>query len=432
MRTPSYVLALIAVMYSATSFANTTPAGTAVPGPVSTAADGWNFNMPAPELAELCTKTLDRARADFRAIETDKTPATLASVFGASDEMQLGLQGIQHVWYVKSVHPDAEIRAAAEQCVKDYMDFAATINLSPAFYQRVAAIDSEGLSAPERLMLDNQLRAFRKAGVDRDEKTRGQVRALINEITALGTQFDKNIREDTRYLKATADQLKGLPEDFIVAREPDDDGLRTISTDYPDYMPVMQYAQDDAFRRELLFAFLNIATPDNTDVLKNLIEKRHELARLLGYQSWAEMAMDGMMIENPHNAQTFLSQVGDAVQKPAAKDLKILLARLRKIDPEAQSVEQWQTSYLSNLVRQEQYALDAKEIREYFHFERVQDGIFQLTEDLFGVEIVPWETQTWHEDVTAWELRDKGKPIGRFYLDLHPREDKYKHAAHWT
>lgn len=426
------LLALFAALGCAATYAESGAAGDVATPPVSAAVDGWNFNLPGPELAKLCQDTIAQAQADFTAIENDESPATLASVFGAYDAMHIGLQRIQHTWYVQSVHPDADIRAAAEQCVKDYMDFTVAIDLSPAFYRRVAAIETGALQAPEQLMVENKLRAFRKAGVDRDDKTRQQVRQILNEITELGTQFDRNIREDTRYLKATAEQLRGLPEDFLASHPADENGLRTISTDYPDYMPVMQYAEDDAFRRELLHEFLNIATPANTPILKALIEKRHELALLLGYSSWAEMAMDGMMIENPGNAQSFLVEVGDAVRKPAAQDLSILLQRLRQIDPQAQDVQQWQASYLSNLVKQEQYAIDAREIREYFHFERVQAGIFQLTEDLFGVQIIPWQTPTWHDDVTAWEMRDDGEAIGRFYLDLHPRKDKYKHAAHWT
>ena len=426
----SLLIATLALGGSAAAYAaDQTPDSAPV---VSTAKEQWNFNLDGKDLALLCSDTLARAQQQFTALENDDSPATLQNVYGAYDAMSIGLQDIQHVWHMMSVHPDAGVRAAAEQCIKDYTDFAVTVDLSRKFYNRVAAIDAGDASPAERLMLDNKLRAFRKAGVDRDERTREQVRALINEITELGTLFDKNIREDTRYLSASEAQLAGMPEDFLARHTPDEKGLRRISTDYPDYMPIMKYASDDDFRRELFFQFQNIATPANSEVLKTLIEKRHELATLLGYDSWAAMSMDGLMIENPDNAQSFLTEVGSGVETPAARDVDILLKRLRQIDPQAEAVQSWQATYLSNLVQQEQYALDAKEIREYFHFDKVQAGIFQLTEDLFGVEIVPWETETWHEDVTSWEMRDNGKPIGRFFLDMHPREDKYKHAAHWT
>ena len=205
-----------------------------------------------------------------------------------------------------------------------------------------------------------------------------------------------------------------------------------LSTDYPDYFPVMKYGSDDDLRRRLFLARMNIATPENEATLGELISRRSELAALLGYDNHAALAMDGLMIENPQRAQAFLSDIGVAVNPSAAGDMSALLQRLQQIEPGAKQVQAWQAGYLSNLVRQERYALDAREVREYFHFERVQSGILQLTEALFGVRIIPWQTQTWHEDVTAWEIREGDKVIGRFYLDMHPRDNKYKHAAHWT
>jgi thimet oligopeptidase len=399
---------------------------------VSTAEDGWDFALTPAELSGECDAALNAAREAFAALEGDRAPATLQRVYGAYDAMMLDLQRIQHVSYLKSVHPDSAVQGAAEACIRDYSDFAVGMNLSPAFYRRVAAIDTANLTPGEKLMVENRLRDFRQAGVDRDRATRERVRALVAEITELGTRFDRAIREDRGFVEAAPAELEGLPGDFLASRTPGDDGTVRLSTDYPDYFPVMKYSSDDGLRRRLFLARLNLATPDNEANLRALIAKRAELASLLGYDSHAALAMDGLMIATPDNAQAFLSEVAAAVKAPSATDMDVLLGRLREIDPDAKAVQAWQASYLSNLVREEQYALDAREVRAYFHFDRVQAGIFQLTEDLFGVEIVPWETATWHEDVTAWEMRENGRPIGRFYLDMHPRENKYKHAAHWT
>jgi thimet oligopeptidase len=420
-------IALAGILYAATLYASTTSAGT-----VSTAQDGWNFMLPAEQLATLCDTTLVQARSTFAAIENDTGSPTLERVYKAWDAMNIGLQAIRHVWYLKSVHPDLQIQAAAEVCVNDYTELAASFDLSQKFFHRVAAIDLANASAPERLMVAKRLRDFRQAGVDRDQATRDQALALIGEITELGTRYDRNIREDQHAVEATAEQLAGLPQDFLDAHPADEQGVIRISTDYPDYFPVMKYSADDELRRQLYIVAKNIATPANSDTLKALISKRSELATLLTYDSYAALAMDGLMIQSPRNAQIFLSEVGTAAQAPAGRDMDILLARLRQFDAQAQQVQPWQASYLSNLVRQEDYALDAREVREYFYFDKVQAGIFQWTEDLFGVEIVPWETVTWHEDVTAWEVREQGRAIGRFYLDMHPRENKFKHGAHWT
>ncbi|MCR9106958.1 MAG: Zn-dependent oligopeptidase [Gammaproteobacteria bacterium] len=409
-----------------------TTSATDTPATVSTAEDGWDFNQTPAQLTTLCNETLDTAKSAFAQIESDTSPATVQSVYGPYNAMGIGLQDIQHIWYVKSVHPDTNVQAAAEACINAYIDFATTIELSQPFYQRVASIDVTGLNPSEQLMIENRLRAFRKSGVDRDEPTRQRVRALIAEITELGTAFDKNIRTDSKIIVTNAEELKGLPEDFIASHPADADGNIEISTDYPDLFPVLTYSESDDLRLRLYTASKAIATPANDTTLRQLIEKRHELANLLGYPSHAALAMDGLMIGTPENAQRFIDEIGDAVREPASKDMAILLQRLQQIDPAATGVEVWQSFYLSNLVRQEQYAIDAREVRQYFHFDRVQRGIFAMTEQLFDVEIVPWQTNTWHEDVTAWELRDNGKPLGRFYLDMHPRKNKYKHAAHWT
>ena len=399
---------------------------------VSTARDGWDFNMPAEQLTRLCDNTLAAARKSFAAIENDTGPATLDTVFGAYDQMAFDMQAVRHVWYLKSVHPDAAVRDAAERCVQDYTDFSDSLSLSRKFYRRVSAINLEPLTASERFMVKNELREFHKSGVDRDQATQDRVRELKREITELGNTFDRTIREDTRYVEAAVERLGGLPQDWIDSHPADEDGLVRISTDYPDYFPVMKYATDDDLRRDLYITSNSIGSPANTETLMALLAKRHELARLLGYDSFAAMEMDGLMIGNPVNAHAFLARVGTAARVPAQRDMDILLERLRRIDPEAEQVQAWQGSFLANLVRQEDYALDAQEVREYFHFDKVQAGIFQLTEDLFDVEIVAWETPSWHESVTAWEMRRDGEAIGRFYLDMHPRENKFKHAAHWT
>ena len=398
---------------------------------ISVAADGWNYAMKATELNDLCESVLSNAKLILAKIESDTSKPTLQSVFSAYDAMGRQLQSIGHVWYMKSVHPDAEIRDAATQCAQNYSDFGTVIGLSRKFYDRVAAIEIDNLNDAERLMVARKLRNFRQSGVDKNEETRELVRTLSQDITEIGNQFDQTIREDTRYVETTSDALIGLPQDYIDAHPADENNVVRISTDYPDYYPVLQYGQNDDLRRKLYKTARSIGSPSNSETLKNLIRKRYELAQLLGYETYASMAMDGLMMGSPENAKKFLGELGVAVKQAADKDLSILGKRLRQIDADAESIQGWQSSYLSTLVREEEYALDAKVVRQYFHFDKVQQGIFDLTESLFGVEILPWKTQTWHDDVTAWELREDGKAIGRFYLDMHPRENKYKHAAAW-
>jgi thimet oligopeptidase len=400
--------------------------------PVSAAQPTWNFDLPAPELEALCASALDKAAQDLHAIENSTAPTTMDSVFQPYDQMLIDLQAIAHVNYLKSVHPDAGIRDTAERCSQDYSNFGTTLSLSQGLYRRIAAIPPETLSATDQHLVTVELRNFRLSGVDRDEATREQVKQLKKEITELGNQFSKTIREDSRHIEVTGKQLAGLPQDYIDAHQPDEQGIIRITTDYPDYYPFLSYAEDDDLRRQLYVARYSLGTPANEDILRTLLERRYQLAKLLDYPNYAAMAMDGLMIENPQNAQSFLDRIGAAIKTPSQQELDRLLQRLRQEDPDAKRVQFWQNLRLFALVREEDYALNAQEVREYFDFDKVRGGIFQLTEDLFKVQIKPWQTDTWADEVTAWEVREQGKLIGRFYLDPHPRPNKYKHAAHWT
>lgn len=393
---------------------------------------GIDPNLSGQQISALCDATMANAKAEFAALETDTSPATLDNVVGAMDQIIDNMLPIRHVWYVRSVHPDEEIRKSATACSETQSDFFTQVGLSKGYYERVAAIDLSLLSEVERFMVENSLSDFRRAGVDKSEAMRASIRALQQEITEIGNEFNKNIRSDVRHVDATIEQLDGLPQDYIDARPPDENGIIKISTDYPDLYPVMTYSSNDELRKQLRVASRSRGYPQNAELLKSLITKRYELANMLGFSNHAAQSMDDKMIGKPQKADAFLTRVGEALKGPVEKELAILLKRLKQIDPNATEVNVWQSGYLMNLIRQEDYALDSKEVRKYFEYKKVRAGIFGLTEDLFGVQIKPWETATWHEDVEAYEMWEDGELLGRFYMDNHPRDDKYKHAAHWT
>ncbi|MCK5667385.1 MAG: hypothetical protein KAI17_28050, partial [Thiotrichaceae bacterium] len=300
------------------------------------------------------------------------------------------------------------------------------------FYNRLAAIDLADVSEAEKFMVDTTLEDFKRAGVNKDEQTREKIRKLRKEISIIGNKFSKNIQQDVRSVTTTVDGLKGLPADYIKSHPVDENGLVTITTNSPDLSPVMKYAESDDLRYRLRIASRSRAYPENESILKELLTKRYELAQLLDFESWAEYSMSDNMIGGPKQAREFLTTVGHALKGPVKKELEVELAQLRQINPAANTIQVWQSGYVDNLIRKQQYDLDAKEVREYFDYPNVRDGILKLTESLFGIQIRPWNTDTWHEDVETFEILEHGELLGRFYFDNHPREGKYKHAAHFT
>ncbi|MBT3204840.1 MAG: Zn-dependent oligopeptidase [Gammaproteobacteria bacterium] len=393
---------------------------------------GIKSDFTGEEYTALCEEVLKQAGEDFTLIEQDTSIATLDSVMGKYEGLQKVLQRVRQRGYLKSVHPDEDLRDSAMKCSEKFSGFYSRVGMSRLFYNRLAAIDLTDVSEAEKFMVETTLEDFKRAGVNKDEQTREKLRQLRKEISVIGNKFSKNIQEDVRSVTTTVDGLKGLPADYIKSHPADENGLVTITTNYPDLSPVMKYAESDDLRYRLRIASRSRAYPDNESILKELLTKRYELAQLLGFDNWAEYSMSDNMIGGPKQASEFLTTVGHALKEPVKKELEIELAQLRQINPDADIVQVWQSGYVDNLIRKQLYDLDAKEVREYFDFQNVRDGILKLTENLFGVEIRPWKTMTWHEDVETYEILENGELLGRFYLDNHPREGKYKHAAHFT
>lgn len=380
----------------------------------------------APDAASV-TATCDRAMALIAErrdeLEAETGPATFDRTFRRYDDLTLLiLSTTLDATLVANVHTDSLARDAGQACAQKAAEATTALSLSQPVYARLAAIDAAGAGKLETFLLVRALRNYRAAGVDRDAATRAQITRLQEQITAAGLAFQRNINDGRLEITARPDELVGLPQDFIDNHPAGKDGLVRISTDYPDLTPVMTYATDEALRRRLFETNYNRA-PENAVVLKELLERRYELARLLGHADFAHHVIAGKMIGSPENVRAFLGQLDAVTAEPARRDYARMAERLGTED-----VPAWSTAHVQQLLRREDYAVDPQDVRRYFAYDNVRDGIFRLTEDLFGVQIRPWDTQVWAPGVQAYEMLDDGAVIGRFYLDNHPRDGKYNHA----
>lgn len=331
-----------------------------------------------------------------------------------------------------NVHPDAEYRESAEQCDQNFVSLLSGIGLSQELFKHVKAIDLNSLTGVDKRYAEELLRDFSRSGVNLDEVKRKKVKKLNEEINDLGNTFYKNSREDVREMHVTPEQLEGLPEDFIKERLDTDTNLVKITTNYPDYFPIMQYAINDDVRFDLYKLFRSRGNPSNKQVLKDLLLKRDELAGTLGYDNYAAYATEVQMIGNEKAAQDFIDSITEIATPLAQKEYNELLQELKKYQPEATEVGDWQKTFIQEKIKKEKYSVDSQAVRQYFPYTYVKQGIFSLVNSLFDVEIRPWQTDVWHESVEAFEIVENGEVLGRFFLDMHPRENKYKHAAAFT
>ena len=391
-------------------------------------------SIPSPEVAGYRAEwrgQLEQAETMLEGLESAAVAQSVESIFEPLNDLSILMYNASaKAGLVSVVDPDENMRKAAEEAEQAFAALGTKISLSRPLYDKVVAVNVDGEQADTRRYHARQLTDFRRSGVDKDDATREKIELLQKELVKIGQEFDRNIREDIRSIKLDSpDEMVGLPADYIESHAIGDDGKITITTNYPDLFPFMTYAESDSRRKELRNKSRNRGYPQNIEVLDRLIAKRHELANLLGFDTWANYITENKMIGSAIAAQEFIDKVSMLAEPAMRNDQQQLLDRLLQIDPDATEVMSWQSSYISNLIKKEQYDFDSQAVREYLAYDRVRDGIFNLTSELFGVTYKPWPTEVWHPSVEAYEIWDGDELLGRFYLDMHPRDGKFQHAA---
>jgi thimet oligopeptidase len=375
----------------------------------------------------------DRLAAGHAAIDTllaAKGPRTIENTLVPFDEaVRQNNSAGYFAGLMEQVHPDAAFRDHATAMLTKASAAQTAIALNHEVYNALAALDLSKADAVTRYYVRRQLLEFRLAGVDKDDATRARIKKLSDQASEEQSMFDRNISDGQNVVEADPSELDGLPQDYIDRHKPGADGKIKITTDYPDSLPVFSFAKSDALRRRVTLAFNTRAYPKNQEVLTSLMKTRYEIATLLGYSSWADYNAADKMIAKGHNIAEFIQQVNDASRPLAEKEFEMLLAEKRKTDPGAKEIGDHERAYLSEQVRRTKYDFDSQSVRPYFPFMQVKQGILDAAAELFHVSFQQEpNVPAWDPAVETWIVIDNGKPIGRFYLDMHPRPGKYSHA----
>jgi thimet oligopeptidase len=394
---------------------------------------------PPPEpaaqvFAAACKAPIESAKGQHRALLAITGPRTIENTLEVFNELQrfAGNAGAMSS-LMSAVHPDAKLRDAARACEQDVQTFVTALLLDRRVYDAIAAVDVSKADATTQRFAAITLRDYRRAGVTLGEEQRKRITQLDEEITKLGQQIQKNIAEDTRAIEvADPARLAGLPADWIAAHKPVDGKIR-ITTDYPDYIPFITYATDDALRKELYIKFRSRGDRDNERLIADLLVRRREKAALLGFKDWADYQSDDKMLRGGKAAAQFIERITALARPRAAKDYAELLAQARTLDPKATAVTDWQKAYLETKVKKAKYAVDATEVRKYFVYDKVLAGLLEITSQIYDISYRPvTDARPWHADVVVYDVMRKSEKLGRIFLDMHPRPDKYKHAAQFT
>jgi thimet oligopeptidase len=390
---------------------------------------------PDPELLRSETSAaIARARARVDAFLTASAERPAREVVEAFDRLLLplnGLSGRVSLW--SHVHPEKAVRDACEELEQEIAAYATELGLNRGLWQRLAALDAGALADPEeRRLLEHSLRDFRRSGVDRDDATRARIQALREELVQIGQEFDRNIVTGggTFVVAGGHATLDGLPADFLASHPERADGSVELSTDPADRVAILTYAKSAELRRGYYRVVANRAVPENLAVLPRLLAKRHELARLLGYENWADYVTEDKMTGSAAEARRFLERVVALVRGRAAAEYDELLDAKRSEEPGAQEVFESETAHLVERAKRERHAFDSQAVRPYLAYDAVKRGVLATSAALYGVRFVRDEAApVWHPSVECYDVVDGGERVARFWLDMHPRDDKYKHAA---
>jgi len=381
-----------------------------------------------------CRSDVDDGKKRIAALKASPPPRDAMATLQAFDTaLVVVVDAENRAGLAEQVHPSKPFRDVAQTCEQEVSRVLTDISLDKDMYKVLASLDGARLDSAGSYYLRTTLRDYHRAGVDRDDPTREKIRALQDELVKIGQQFDQNIAADVRKFQVNASDLDGLPEDFKRSHPPDSSGKVTLTTDNTDYFPFMDYAKSEAARKEFFVLYRQRAYPKNIDVLGQLLQKRHELANVLGYPDWAAYITEDKMVGTEQNAADFIEKITTAAQAGSRRDYDELLAYKKHEDPKAESVNAWDVSHLVRGAKIEKFGYDSEVIRPYFEYSRVLQGILDISSRMYGITYKPvTSAQVWHPEVTVYDVYDQSKLIGRIYFDMFPRENKYKHYATFT
>ena len=347
---------------------------------------------------------------------------------------------IEKVWspgyLMGSTHPNQKIREEGLESSRKIQKYVTDLSLNEDLYNAVSSFsnskESQNLSGYKKKFLNDTLLDYKRRGFGLSKEKRDMVKGILNKLSDLGIEFSKNISDFQDTLFVMEDEINGLPENYKMERKMID-GTFAIDMSYPSYVPFMDFSISDEAREKLRYKFENRAATINLDVLNNIIRKRRELGSVLGYSTYAEYRTEDRMAKNPNNVWEFENDLRDKVHPKAEQDIKEMLKMKAKTTGENETtIYSWEAGYYENLILKDNFQLDQEEVRQYFEFNNVTNGLFTVYQELFNITFRKINNPSvWHEDVLMYEVfdNDSKELIGRFYLDMFPRANKYGHAA---
>ncbi|MGC6422779.1 MAG: M3 family metallopeptidase [Flavobacteriaceae bacterium] len=385
--------------------------------------------------------SIEKAKNEWQELINNPEKPTFENTLKRLDQLgELLSRNASLLHNLNAAETSPELQKTTQQAAPLLTDFYNNLRLDPALFERIQYVyshkDNEQLTTEEQTLLNKQYKSFTRNGALLASEDKKRLKQIDTELTQLSLRFGEHVLADTQnyflHLTKTSD-IKGLPDSAVsaakaAAQDRNLDGW-VITLDYPSYLPFMTYAENRERRKELALAFgrkgFQKNSNNNETILLKLAQLRHQRAQLLGYESHAAFVLEERMAQSETEVRRFLDHLHEQARPAAENEWEALITFARKqlgID----SVQKWDTAFITEKIKQEKLQLNEQELKPYFALPNVLQGLFAITQELYGLHFKKTDSiEGYHPDVQCFEVTDtKGNFVAVLYMDFFPRPGK--------
>lgn len=379
---------------------------------------------------------------EIDAIVNNTQEATFENTILAMENSGKLLSEVSTVFFnLSSANTNADIQKIAQEVSPLLAAHSDNINLNEKLFQKVNSLwqskDQLNLGTEEAKLLENAYKRFTRNGAKLDENAKNRLRQINADLSLLSVNFGQNILVDTNGFEMLIDKkedLIGLPESIVqaaaeTAKSKGYDGKWLFTIHNSSVMPFLQYSANRALREKMYKAYKNRGNnggaSDNNENAIKLANLRLEKAQILGYETFAHYALEETMAKTPEKVTSFLEDLWKPSLAKANEEIAEIKTMMNQ-DGISGDVQPWDYSYYSEKIRKAKFDLDEQELAPYFSIEGVREGIFMVTNKLWGLKYKQLtNVPVYHPDATTWEVMEAdGTHLGILYMDMHPRSSK--------
>ena len=381
------------------------------------------------------------AKAEIDAIVANEAEPTFENTIEAMEYAGQTLNKVASIFYaLMEANTNETMQEIAEQISPMLTEYSMYVSLNNDLFQRVKVVyemkDELGLDKDQMTLLEDNYKSFVRGGANLSDEDKAVYSKLSEELSLTTLQFSKNVLAATNaYTLHIADSadLAGLPEyvKTMGAETAKEKGLEgwAYTLDYPSYSPFLKYSTNRELRKQIWMAYNTRAIGgenDNTEIVKKIVDLRIKIANILGYETYADYALENRMAKDKKTVDEFIMQLLDPSMPFAKKDVADVYAYAKKNGFEDSQLMPWDFTYWSERYQEAEYSLSAEELKPYFQIESCIDAVFGLATRLYGITFEELNNvPVYHEDVKVYEVKDAdGSHLALFYADFFPRASK--------